>query len=147
VLGLAAPRRMRRVSLVVSRTRKPVHLSSEVSRSSVARAAVRCAGPPSCGCAIVSTPSLCPLRSGFVAATRRATFWSVNDFSTNSARFELNQLPSNSPIEMIIGDWYLDDLGHPTREIRRRNGWFFKLYRVAVSSVRWRNGYPNVQSG
>ena len=25
------------------------------------------------------------------------------------------------PIEMIIGDWYLDDLGNPTREIRRRD--------------------------
>ena len=25
------------------------------------------------------------------------------------------------PIEMIIGDWYLGDLGNPTREIRRRD--------------------------
>ena len=31
-----------------------------------------------------------------------------------------NTSSEKPPIEMIIGDWYLDDLGNPTREIKRR---------------------------
>ena len=44
--------------------------------------------------------------------------------SLNEVRTESDPVSTSSdkpPIEMIIGDWYLDDLGNPTREIRRRD--------------------------
>jgi hypothetical protein len=44
---------------------------------------------------------------------------SLNEVRTESAPVSTSS--DKRPIEMIIGDWYLDDLGNPTREIRRRD--------------------------
>jgi hypothetical protein len=44
---------------------------------------------------------------------------SLNEVRTESAPVSTSS--NKPPIEMIIGDWYLDDLGNPTREIRRRD--------------------------
>lgn len=43
---------------------------------------------------------------------------SLNEVGTEPAPVSTSS--EKPPIEMIIGDWYLDDLGNPTREIKRR---------------------------
>jgi len=69
--------------------------------------------------AISSSKRLCRDNAPHDLLVRERLFNELSEVRTESASVSTSS--DKSPIEMIIGDWYLDDLGHPTREIRRRD--------------------------